>query len=369
MTGLYIHIPFCASRCVYCGFYSTVRPDLQLRYVDSLCREMAMRQREAEGGIGTIYLGGGTPSQLSAGSLRHLFTQIQQCFGVDYDSDVEITMECNPDDVGEELLRGLPVNRVSMGVQTFSDSRLRFLHRRHTADQARKAVGILRGAGIGNVSIDLMFGFPDETLEEWERDIDEALSLDVEHISAYGLMFEEGTPLYNMLQQGKVRQTDEEVGLRMYELLADKLTSAGYEHYEISNFARPGFRSRHNSSYWNDTPYLGLGAAAHSYDRRTRSWNVADIMAYMEGMEHGERRFECESIDPRTHYDDRVMTALRTCEGLDLAELDSHHRDFLLKAAATYINNGKVEIKDGHLRLTRSGIAVSNLIMSDLMDV
>jgi oxygen-independent coproporphyrinogen-3 oxidase len=330
---------------------------------------MDLRHREIDGAISTIYLGGGTPSQLSNVNLRRLFDHIQQCFGVKYNSDMEITMECNPDDVNEELFNRLPVNRVSMGIQTFDDARLRFLHRRHSAAEARHAVEILRRVGIQNISIDLMFGFPEESLEEWESDIDEALALKVEHISAYGLMFEEGTLLYNMLQQGKVKEIDEEISLKMYDMLIDKLRAAGYEHYEISNFALPGYRSRHNSSYWNDTPYVGLGAAAHSYDGKRRSWNVAHLMAYMSAMEKGERRFESEKIDKRTHYDDMVMTSLRTCEGLDLSKLDAEHRSFILQAADSYIKDGKLEIKDGYLRLTRRGIAISNLIMSDLMDV
>lgn len=369
MTGLYIHIPFCASRCIYCGFYSTVRSDLQDRYIDCVCKEMRMRRKELDGHLATIYLGGGTPSQLSRRNLLRLFSCVEDCFGKDFSQDMEITMECNPDDVQKEMFDNLPINRVSMGVQTFSDSRLRFLHRRHTASEAQQAVQLLRDAGIGNVSVDLMFGFPGETPEDWQHDIDVALGLHVEHISAYGLMFEEGTPLYRMLERGEVEEADEETCLKMYSLLVDKLEEAGYEHYEISNFARPGFRSRHNSSYWNNTPYIGLGASAHSYDLRTRSWNVDNLMVYMDSIEKGIRPAESENIDSRTHYDDIVMTALRTCEGLDLALLDEQHHQLILNSAAPYINKGMLEIRNGWLRLTRSGIVVSNMIMSDLMDV
>ena len=319
MAGIYIHIPFCRSRCIYCGFYSTTALDLRQRYVDALCREMEIRgTRKEEGGkrndeeIETIYLGGGTPSQLSAAQLHQIFEAIYiynnvygqnispSSFLLPPSSTKEITIEVNPDDVTDEYaaaLRQLPVNRVSMGIQTFDDQRLRFLHRRHTARQAIEAVSILRAAGINNLSIDLMYGFPGETLSDWQSDIDSALALNVEHISAYCLMIEEGTPLHRMLQhngdcplceqrselQGDCPQcVDEETERQMYYTLIDRLTAAGYEHYEISNFARPGFRSRHNSSYWNGTPYIGLGAAAHSYDIRSRSWNIADINAYIE---------------------------------------------------------------------------------------
>ncbi len=369
MTGLYIHIPFCESRCIYCGFYSTVHKEWQDRYVDCLCREMDMRPCDE---VSTIYLGGGTPSVLSANNLQRLFSYIYKVYRVR--SDAEITMECNPDDVcrSAESLRvvlGRPVNRISMGGQTFSDSRLRMIRRRHHAKDVRDAVSLLRKAGIGNISVDLMFGFPDETLDDWRYDIDEVLALQVEHISAYSLMYEEGTPLYDMLRQGKVREVDEELSLRMYDELIDRLTAAGYEHYEISNFCRSGYRSRHNSSYWHDVPYLGIGAAAHSYNQTTRSWNVADVRRYMESIGRNVLPSECEILDENTRYDDMVTTALRTCEGILLERLDEQHRNFLLSCASPWIADGHLVIVNGHLKLTRRGIPVSNVIMSDLMDV
>jgi putative oxygen-independent coproporphyrinogen III oxidase len=365
MTGLYLHIPFCASRCVYCGFYSTTLLELRQRYVDALCHEMELLGTP-EGGLSTIYLGGGTPSQLTHDELLQVFQYINKVYGP-CRPDQEITMESNPDDIRPGMFRDLPVNRVSMGAQTFSDARLRFLHRRHTADEVRQAVDILRAEGISNISIDLMFGFPGETLSDWERDIDDALALGVEHLSAYSLMYEEGTPLYRMLQEGKVEEIDEDLSNRMYDLLIDKLTSAGYEHYEISNFARPGYRSRHNSSYWHDVPYVGLGAAAHSYDLKTRQWNVADIRQYIAAIEDDKLPREGERIDPDTHYDDLVTTALRTREGIDLDRLEPKYRDFLLANADGYLRRGLLSVDGRHLHLTRRGIPISNTIMSDLM--
>ena len=245
MAGLYIHIPFCASRCIYCGFYSTTHLDLRQRYIDAVCREMTLRPLPLDIGrsIDTIYLGGGTPSQLTIGQLRQLFIYINKVYG---SGAQEITIECNPDDVTDqyaEALAQLGINRVSMGAQTFNDERLRFLHRRHTAAQVPMAVQRLRDAGIGNISIDLMYGFPGETLADWQRDIDAALALDVEHLSAYCLMIEEGTPLYELINKGDA--LNEELERQMYELLIDQMTRGSYEHYEISNFAKPGFRSRH----------------------------------------------------------------------------------------------------------------------------
>lgn len=369
MKSLYIHIPFCVSRCIYCGFYSTTASGLMDRYVDAVCREMELRgQGAGREAISTVYLGGGTPSQLSADNLQRLFDSI--CRTYDVDAGVEITIECNPDDISPAFcsaLKQLPVNRVSMGAQTFSDSRLRFLHRRHTAAEVPTAVSLLRGIGIKNISLDLMFGFPDETLAEWQDDIDKALSLGVEHMSAYSLQYEEGTPLYRMLQQGKVREVDDELYRSMFDTLCGTLDANGYEHYEISNFARPGFRSRHNSAYWHDIPYIGLGAAAHSYTGAERSWNVSDLRRYVSAIEQDVLPSESETIDPDTHYDDTVMTALRTCEGIAVDRLAPKYRDYLLGSSRRYVADGELELSGGRLSLTRKGIYVSDMIMSDLM--
>ena len=238
MAGLYIHIPFCRSRCIYCGFYSTTGLALRQRYVDAVCREMKLRSewRAAKGErlqIETVYLGGGTPSQLTTDQLRQLFIYINKVYPL---TSQEITIEVNPDDVTADYaatLQQLGINRVSMGAQTFDEDRLHFLNRRHTAAQVSEAVSLLRQAGIRNISIDLMYGFPGETLSDWDADITRALALDVEHISCYCLMYEEGTPLYRLLQQGKVAETDEEQERLMYYHLIERLEAAGYEHYEI----------------------------------------------------------------------------------------------------------------------------------------
>ena len=344
---------------------------MRQRYTDALCRELSLRRDELPSAPSTIYIGGGTPSQLSVEQLQQLFLTIERLWG-SVPPDTEVTMECNPDDVTDSFAQSiahLPVNRVSMGVQTFDDSRLRFLHRRHTAEQARQAVARLRKAGIRNISIDLMFGFPDETLADWRQDIDKALALGVEHISAYSLMYEEGTPLYAMLQRGDIREISDEESLAMYDTLVDKLVAAGYEHYEISNFALPHFRSRHNSSYWHDTAYVGIGAAAHSFDHKTRSWNVSSVKQYVESIEQGKRPYESEVIDEDTHYDDLVTTALRTREGLKLDTILPRHRDYLLRTAQQHIDDGTLALEDGWLHLTRKGIYISDAIMADLMFV
>ena len=375
MTGLYIHIPFCKSRCIYCAFYSTTAEQMKQAYVDAVCREMELRKAvyEKEGKdvgktLATVYLGGGTPSQLSPTQLQQLFDTIARHY--DVIDDAEITIECNPDDVTEafaELLRSLPVNRVSMGAQTFDDDRLQFIHRRHTSEQVTTAIQRLRKKGIHNISIDLMYGFPEETLEEWEYDIQQALALNVEHISAYALTYEEGTPLYRLLEEGKVKEIDEERSLAMYDRLIDRLQEAGYEHYEISNFSRKGWRSRHNSSYWQLVPYIGIGAAAHSYDGRRRQWNIADINSYINHIQQGIVPAEGELLDKDSRYNDHVMLALRTCEGLDLSTLDSDERSYCEETAKKFVLDGLLAKTDNHLRLSRKGLFVSDMIMSELM--
>ena len=383
MAGIYVHIPFCKSRCIYCGFYSTVAHQQRQRYVDAVCREWQLRCSELTEPVDTIYIGGGTPSLLAEAQLTQLLATLPTQSAKESAPSVkgpipnvkEITIECNPDDVSSQYaaaLSQLPVNRVSMGVQTFDDDRLRFLHRRHTAAQVPQAVQRLRDAGITNISIDLMYGFPGETLSDWEHDIDAALELGVEHLSAYCLMVEEGTPLYEKMrneENEKMRECDEETERKMYEMLIDRLTAAGYEHYEISNFARPGYRSRHNSSYWHDVPYIGLGAAAHSYDLISRQWNVSDIWQYMDSIERGIIPCEREVLDDDTHYNDRITVALRTSDGLDLRTLSDRHRRYCLREAQPFISDGLLRLNGDRLTLTRQGLFVSDMVMAALVYV
>lgn len=374
MAGIYIHIPFCKSRCIYCGFYSTTLLDLRKKYINAVCREMELRKNYIREPFSTIYLGGGTPSLLDEAELTKLFLYINNVY--DVDRNAEITMECNPDDITPKftnMLSRLPINRVSMGAQTFADSRLRLLHRRHNSDEVKHAVKLLREAGIKNISIDLMFGFPDESLSQWKEDISAALALNVEHISAYSLMYEEDTPLWKMLDTGKVKEIDEELSLTMFKELVCQLTDAGYEHYEISNFARPGYRSRHNSNYWHQVPYIGLGAAAHSFDLNSRQWNVADLKLYIEEINNGIIPMEREELDNDTTFNDIITTALRTSDGIDLnameTRLGKRYRNTLISAAGKHLEQGLLEIRHDRLRLTAEGIFISDMVMSDLMIV
>lgn len=377
MAGLYIHIPFCESRCIYCDFFSTVNSGMHDRYVGALCREYEMRKHEIlpqRASWDTIYIGGGTPSTLSTEHLRQLFATVAD----DIDpSTKEITIECNPDDITAQYaneLAQLPINRVSMGAQTFDDNRLAFLHRRHSSAQIAQAVGNLKRAGFSNISIDLMYGFPEETIDDFKRDIDKALLLDVPHISAYCLMYEEGTQLYRMLEQNKITETPEETERKMYETLIDTLRHSGYEHYEISNFARKGYRSQHNSSYWNLTPYLGIGAAAHSFDgKTTRSSNPPHLIIYIEALERGILPTDRELLSPTESLNDYTMLRLRTAEGIDLDEMEArfgHEMRTKAEHTARQFLSSSLLTQDGNrLHLTRQGVFVSNMVMAAFMIV
>jgi oxygen-independent coproporphyrinogen-3 oxidase len=339
-------------------------------YVDAVVEELRQRRTFlVDEPVDTIYFGGGTPSQLPPDELERILVSIYNIYNVR--ENAEVTLEGNPDDMTPPLLYRLlqmGINRLSMGIQTFDEARLHFLHRRHTATQAIQAVHDAQDAGFSNISIDLMFGFPGETLSQWQSDIRHAISLQPQHISAYSLMYEEGTPLHRMLTEGKIEETDEDLSLQMFETLVSQLTAAGYEHYEISNFALPSFRSRHNSAYWHNVPYIGLGAAAHSYDLRSRSWNIADVKEYIRIIGTGKRPVEdSETIDADTHYNDIVTTAMRTREGIPLDVLTPEQRRYLLDAAQKMAERGLLNISDTHVSLTHNGVFVSNSVMAELI--
>lgn len=342
--------------------------ELRDEYIAAVLAELQAPPRGGVGAFTTIYIGGGTPSMLTEAQLSRLVGGIEAT--TDTSQVREWTMECNPDDVTPSLARWIgrsPVTRVSLGVQTFSDARLRWLRRRHTGAEAREAVSRLRSEGVADISLDLMFGFPGETLAEWQEDISGALALRPEHISAYSLMYDEGTPLAAMLRRGEISEISEELSREMYSVLIDRLAAAGYEHYEISNFCLPGRESRHNSAYWDLTPYLGIGAAAHSFDGERRWWNVSDISRYIHGIMEGRPERGSEIIDARTRYNDLITTALRTRRGVTLATLPHGQREYLLSQAEPHIRDGRLAAGDGRLFLTREGIFTSDDIQSDLI--
>lgn len=375
MAGIYMHIPFCKTRCIYCDFYSTTQSSLQTPYVEALCKELEMRREYLQGeSVETIYLGGGTPSQLSRENFEQIFATIQRVYGLEHCR--EITLEANPDDLTPEYLKGLatlPFNRISMGIQTFDDTTLKLLNRRHNATQAIQAVENCRRYGFNNISIDLIYGLPGENTVRWEKDLNQAIGLDVEHISAYHLTYEEGTPIYNMLQKHRVEEVDEESSVHFFSTLMDKLKAAGYEHYEISNFCRPGMYSRHNTSYWQGVKYLGCGPSAHSFDGKSREWNCASLKGYMAGIESDNRQYEAEERDINTCYNEFIITSIRTQWGIPLEKLRKEFgkelSEYCMNLALPYLESGKLEIRKDALCLTRDGIFISDSIMSDLLRV
>ena len=375
MAGIYIHVPFCQSRCAYCDFYSTTLLAHREAYVDTVCRELRLRLHELQGEpIKTIYFGGGTPSTLTIEELRRILENILHLSSFNFQLE-ELTLEANPDDLTEEYIQGLrtlPINRVSLGIQSFHDRTLRLVGRRHTAREAIEAVHRLQQAGITNISIDLIYGLPGETLDDWAYSLDQAIALGVKHISAYHLTYEEGTRLWRMLEQGLVAPIDEEQSVRSFELLREKLLAAGYEHYEISNFALPGYHSRHNSSYWQGIKYIGIGPGAHSYDGINRRWNLSSLTDYIATPHEEDVPHEVEHLTTDERYDERIITELRTARGIDLtglkADFGERYHTHCLHCAAPYIERGQlIHTADNRLHLTPESILVSDAVMCDLL--
>lgn len=373
MAGIYLHIPFCKRRCIYCDFFSTTQSERKTAYVHTLCNELEMRKEYLEGeNIETIYLGGGTPSQLDKEDFEFIFSYIYKNYSIS--ETPEITLEANPDDLTPEyiaMLRTLPFNRLSMGIQTFNESILKLLQRRHSARQAIEAFQNCRAAGFQNISIDLMYGLPGETLASWKEDLEQAVDLHPEHISAYHLIYEEGTALWRLREQHKVEEADEDLSVSLFCALIDRLSAAGYEHYEISNFCLSNLHSRHNSSYWMEKKYLGCGPSAHSYNGISRQWNVASLDEYIKGISAGTPVFEIEELDLYTRYNDFVITRIRTKWGMPLSKLRNEFGeelyDYCLRMAAPHLNQGTLELVNDVLRLTRKGIFISDGIMSDML--
>ena len=371
--GLYLHIPYCKSKCIYCDFYSTPQVDTMEQYVHSLLCEARLRKTEiGSETISTLYLGGGTPSVIPIKLLSTLINGLSDIF--DLNQVEEFTIEVNPDDVTREYveqLRQLGVNRVSMGVQSFNDGELRAINRRHSSQQAIDAVDAIKDAGISNISIDLIYGLPGQTLDTWQHNVEWAVALDVQHISAYNLSYEKGTRLWVMRELGKVQEVSDDDCIAMHNMLAASLKDADYEHYEISNFARPGYRSRHNSGYWNFTPYLGLGAAAHSFDGTMRRYNPSSVKDYIEKLSNGTPAFTEENPEWWERHDEEVMLRLRTSDGLDTSSFRQHYGEkayhTLLRKAQPFIEQDLLRQHNNTLILTAAGVMMSDNIIRELM--
>lgn len=360
MAGIYVHIPFCKSRCKYCDFFSTTHLEKQTQYTEALLTEWIDRRNEQIGDIETIYIGGGTPSTMSLEMLQRIVAAIRcEAKG----EILEVTMEANPGDITLEKAqawREIGINRLSIGIQSFNDHLLQLIGRRHNAAEAIQAVKDAQAAGFDNISIDLMYALPDQTVAMWQKDVAQALELGVQHISSYGLIYEEGTALTTLLEHGIIEAVDEEVEMQMYDYLVDQLTALGYEHYEVSNFALPGLQSRHNSSYWNDTPYIGLGAGAHSYNKTQRQWNISDLDSYIKQALAHNLQPEIEILTEEQRHTEHIMLALRTSQGVNKRLVNQ-------EAAERYIQQGLLVEQDRYIKATTQGFHVLNRIIEEVM--
>ena len=371
MAGLYIHIPLCRRKCLYCDFYSCTREELKAPLLEAIVREMELRRGFlGQEPLNTIYIGGGTPSLLTPAELGRLIAaarRLWECSRLQ-----EVTVEVNPDDVDEDYLHELAavgVERLSIGVQSFADRDLRLMGRRHDAHKARRAVLAAHRAGFTNISIDLIYGIPGMSAGDWQANLREAVSLGVQHISAYHLTIEEGTPLGTMAARGEFSAVGETVSRSHFDLLRAELSAAGYEHYEISNFALPGFRAVHNSAYWSGGHYLGTGPSAHSFNGEVRSWSVADIERYIEGGDI----YQSETLSAVDRYNEYVMTSLRRIEGADGGEV---RRRFGEKMAQYFEKCACGEVEAGLLRhegeryfIDGADMLLSNRVISALFFV
>ncbi|MDD2314480.1 MAG: radical SAM family heme chaperone HemW [Proteiniphilum sp.] len=372
MAGIYIHIPYCKTRCTYCDFYTLTNESQMSTFVEALCREAETRKEELSETVKTIYFGGGTPSRLSREHFEQIFETLANQYSID--ADAEITVEANPDDLSDDyigMLSKLPVNRLSIGIQSFDDEELKFLSRRHTARQAVEAVKKCQKQGFSNISIDLMYGLPGQSLELWERNLDQAVALSIQHISAYHLIYEEKTRMYSLLKAGKIRQVDETTSIAMFSKLIDRLTADGFIHYEISAFGKEGCFSRHNSAYWKGDSYLGLGPAAHSFNGENRFWNVASLNRYIQSMASGSPERVTEQLKPHEKYNEFILTGLRTMWGINLTELKNRFGEqffqFCMENAQKHLDQKLLNRDEDTLKLTRDGIFISDGIMTDLM--
>ena len=375
MAGIYIHIPFCRKRCHYCDFFKSTDLSQKARLLAGLKKELESRAPELDSEeINTIYFGGGTPSVLLIDELKDLLNTIQQLYQVA--ENAEITLEANPDDLTQAILSALKqtgFNRLSMGVQSFSEADLKLMNRRHGVMQAIQSVKWAKEAGFSNISIDLIYGLPNQTIEEWERNVRIAIELDVQHISAYNLTYHQGTVFYERLKKGILKELPDELSLQQFGMLIQILKEAGFEHYEISNFCKPGLYSQHNSSYWKSKKYLGIGPSAHSYDLVSRRWNVSSIAKYLDGLENGQEYWEDEILTEQDKYNDFIITGLRTIWGISEEFVqNSFAPNYFIhfqKWKEKYLLSGHLLNTFGKVSISPEGLFISDKIMADFMVV
>ena len=371
MAGIYIHIPFCRKACHYCNFHFSTSAKMQESFVNALLQEINLQQNYLSERVSTIYFGGGTPSVLPSANIKDIISELNKNFIIE--NNAEITLEANPDDITTERLaawKQTGINRLSIGIQSFVQKDLVWMNRAHDAQQAFNCILLAQKAGFNNLTIDLIYGTPTLSDESWERNVKTAIALQIPHLSCYALTVEPKTALEKLIKQKTLADVDTEKQARHFELLMQWMKEAGYEHYEISNFAKPGFRSRHNSSYWQGKPYVGLGPSAHSFNETSRQWNVANNALYIQSLAKGLVPFETEVLTAEQQLNEYVMTSLRTIEGISLQKVKQNFGndkyEYLIKTARPHLTNQYVTIEDDFLKTTTAGKLLADGIASDL---
>ena len=373
MAGLYIHVPFCKKLCFYCDFYHIISQEDNSAFIDALLKEASVRKDYLENEtVSTIYIGGGTPSVFSVKELGAILNHIHKLYKVS--QECEITIELNPDDIQPAYLSGLKnhnINRISLGIQSWRDSDLKMLNRRHDSAQAVTALKDTLNAGFENVTIDLIYGLPGMSLDDWASNLDFSFTFNIQHLSAYHLTFEPGTVFGKMLEKGVISEIDEDDSAAQFNILIEKAESAGFIQYEISNFGKPGFFSVHNSNYWKQITYLGLGPSAHSFNGYSRQWNIRDLKGYIKSLDSGKSFFDREELDTKTRFNEYIMTSLRTMWGIDLEYVEKMFEkegyDYVVNLAGKFREYGLMKQDKKTLVLTNQGKMISDNIISEFM--
>ena len=373
MAGIYIHIPFCNKKCYYCDFYSLANLKNKDVFIDALLKEVLLQKDYFENEkIETLYFGGGTPSVLCIEDLSKIIDKIYKTF--DLSELKEFTIEANPEDLTEKYINDinkLGVNRLSVGIQSFFDNDLKLMNRNHTAEQSKKAIENILLSDIKNFSLDLIYGLPNSDIKKWEKNITEAIKFNPEHISAYHLTYEPLTVFYKYLQKNRIIPVSESQSLEQYNLLINILSDNDFEHYEISNFAKNKKYSLHNTNYWNNKKYLGLGPSAHSFNKTSRQWNVANLTKYIEAINNRQQFFEKEILSTKDKFNDYIITSLRTKWGIKISELQNNFNSNFVKhfekIKQKYIANNNAVCSNGIFRLTEKGFLISNKIFEDFI--
>ena len=373
MAGVYVHIPFCKKKCNYCDFYKTLDTGMAEKFIDELGKEIILQKDYLEQkNVETIYFGGGTPTVLTATQIREILEKLYNVFQVS--ENAEITIEANPDDIDKPFVKDLKkagVNRISLGIQSWNDRILQQLNRRHSAEEAEKALVAILAAGIENISVDMIYGIPDMTAKQWTDDLQRTMAYDIKHLSAYHLTIEPGTVFGRMKEKGEQKEIEEEESENQFNILTKICKKYGFIQYEISNFCKDGYYSVHNTNYWKQQPYLGLGPSAHSYNGETRQWNVSDLSEYLNSLDNNEIPFTREILTAKDLYNEYIMTSLRTMWGVNLdfveENINKESRDYLNNLAARFVKYGMITRNGSQLLLTDQGKMISDNIISELM--